>query len=489
MLVSQRLALASGTPGLTPGGALLRVAALVVALGAGCRGAGGTCPTVEALDDAEDGEVHVVLDALPVQSRRTTLTLASAAARRVDGVDEPLILDLTEVRGDAHTYARRLAWGRLPPGQYVGLVITSARARVAGAQGNADLAVDDEPRLIDVPFAIEAGRASFVELELDTARSMTSRVSIAPAFAAREPSYLPELAGMFSSAANHTLTLFDRRARRPVRVVATGAGPSGIAIDQARERAYIALSVADAVEVYDLRNEELLQRIPLELGDEPAELALTPDGDVLAVVNVGSSSLSFVDPIGGAELERVDVGEQPVQLLLDRRGHRAYVINRFSNDITVVDVANRAVVRTVPTLLEPVRAAFDSDGTRLFVVHAGAPELVVYSVPELVEIERKEVGFGLATLKLDPRRDLLYIGVRDRNEVMVYDPAILEIVESIAVPAPVSYMAIDDLEDALFLLMPSRRQLVALDLTSRSIIGTLEVPCGTEHVDLMGGRR
>jgi len=69
-----------------------------------------------------------------------------------------------------------------------------------------------------------------------------------------------------------------------------------MALDQRTKRAYVALSGEDEVDVIDVANGEVVDRIKLSGGDRPRELALTPDGRTLLVVNTGSNTVSIIDP-------------------------------------------------------------------------------------------------------------------------------------------------------------------------------------------------
>ena len=127
----------------------------------------------------------------------------------------------------------------------------------------------------------------------------------------------------------------------------------------------MALSGDDQVAVVDLATGLELTRVRLSAGDRPRELALTPDGRTLVVVNSGSSTVSFVDPPSAAEGTRVSTGQEPAALLLDRQGRRAYVLNRQSNTITILDTVNRVVVGTLSTEAEPLRAQLNRAGPAL----------------------------------------------------------------------------------------------------------------------------
>jgi DNA-binding beta-propeller fold protein YncE len=266
----------------------------------------------------------------------------------------------------------------------------------------------------------------------------------------------------------------------------------------------VALSGEDQIDVIDVAAGRSINRIRLAGGDRPRDLALTPDGKLLVVVNPGSRTAAFVDPLASVEVGRVRVGDDPTALVLDRSATRAYVLNRRGNPtslvaptaaaissqggITVLDLANRAVVASLTTDPEPVRAAVNRAGSALYVVCAGSQFLSVYSLPDLALVNRIFVGLGTRFVKVDSRTDLIYVGAGHERELHVYDPYSALPVDDFAVPDAVGWAAIDDLENALFTLLPERRGVAIVDLTSRKTLSVIEVGSEPYAVVLSGER-
>ena len=75
----------------------------------------------------------------------------------------------------------------------------------------------------------------------------------------------------------NTVTIFDKVSGRVSGVVPTGRQPSGMALSEERRRAYLAISGDDRVDVLDLFENAVVDRLHLKAGDGPVEAALTPD--------------------------------------------------------------------------------------------------------------------------------------------------------------------------------------------------------------------
>jgi YVTN family beta-propeller protein len=467
---------------------MARLLALAVPLLVGCQlraRAPATLPPLGA-----EGEVRIYVQPFPADAARLALSIAGLSAVRTDGTAVPLEVRLPELSG-AGTHQRLVAIGRVPPGGYTGVALQIARATLAGDERAADLLPPGEPVRVSVPFRAERGRAIVLQLALGRGQADAQAFRFDGAFsgiALAPEASAAQLAGYCSVPSLAGLSIFDRRARGVNGVLPTGRQPLGLALDAAAQRVYVALGAEDQVQVLDSVTGEEVRRIPLRGGDEPREVALTPDARLLVVVNAGSNSVSFVDTESASVVANAQTGEQPSSLLLDAAGRRAYVLNRRSASMTVLDVPNRAVVATVQTDPEPLRTDLSRDGTRLYLVARGSAYLTVFSVPELAVVRTVFLGLGAGAVRVDPRTDLVYVGRMDEGRIQVFDPLAALPVESIAVPGPVSYLALDRIENTLVAILPTRSQLAFVDVTRKRFVGALDVGDEPFQVVLVGER-
>jgi YVTN family beta-propeller protein len=463
------------------------LAALSLAfLAAGCSLQARPMTTPAPLEN--EGEIYVYLRAFPREADRLSFTLTRVTAVKVDGTEVPLDLLATSFKGSTTTAQVLVATGRLPTGDYQGLLFTVGKASVERGSAVSDLQVPTEGARLDFGFQVSRRRAILMTLGLDYAVS----IQRAPDFTLRFTAEIPartnwQLAGFASNTGGTTVTVFDRRARVVTGIVPTGREPRGMAMEPRGNRLYVAVSGDDAVDVVDIAAGEVVTRINLGGNDRPRDLVLLADGKLL-VINSGTRSASFVDPFSTQEVSRVAVGEEPWSLLLDRARQRAYVLNRRSNSMTVLDVGSRAVVGSVPTDPEPLWAQMNASGTRLYLVCAGSAFLTVFSVPDMTVTKRVHIGLGASALKVDPRTDQIYVGKRDDNRIFVYEPFGFLPIDEFEVSDPVSYMTIDDVDNTLFALVPDRKQVAVIDLTSRRTVSYLEVGNEPYQVTVSGVR-
>jgi len=430
--------------------------------------------SVEPLE--HEGEVYVYLEPWPIEGERLGFTLEEMSAQRADGALAPFELTLRDLPGPHPTGQQLLAHGRFAPGSYSDLLITVKAAKLEAAEGPASLLLSAEPTPVEVAFAVSARKAVVIALTFRASTAVQESFRFTPAFTSSLPARpMPQVAGLCTSPASNDVFLFDKHTREVVTVVPTGRGPQGVALSPALNRAYIALSGEDQLEVLDIASGNLLPRIRLAAGDAPRELAVSPDGRTIVVVNRGSNSVTFVDAGSSLELTRTAVGEEPGALLVDRSFRRAYVLNERSSTMTAIDLANRSVVGTVRTDISPLRAQMNRAGTRMYLVHGGSPYMTVYSLPDLAVVNRVFVGLGVSTLKVDSRTDLIYLAREGEGRLSVYDPFAFIPVDYLDVPEAATYMAIDDVDNTLLEAVRAPPAVLVHDLASRRPLSRIEV--------------
>jgi YVTN family beta-propeller protein len=437
----------------------------------------------------EEGEVYLYIQPYPQEAEQLRFSIEGMSAVNGDGREFPLEVSLREIRPGDLRRQRLLASGRVPPGPYTGFSIKAKKAILKGEDGEADLLVPDVPARIDFPFTVVRKRAYVVLLTFKYGESI-SGVSFVPAFSAFVPAKpIISLAGYVSNMSSNNITVFDKRLGQAVRVIATGRGPAGMALDQRLRRVYVALSGEDAVEVIDVTGGEIINRVRLSQGDRPQELALTPDGRFLLVVNAGSNTVSFIDATSLFELGRVNVGNGSHSILIDpNTGRRAYVFNTFSSTISVLDIPNRGIVTTLSTDPGPLRGQFNRRGDRLYVIHELSNYLTVIDASSLSILRRFQVRVGMNSIKVDNRTDLIFLGRKNDVTVEVYDPSSFVPVDIIRTGGTIAYVTIDGEENNLYLVNETKKSLMVNNLVRKKMVYEIDVGESPYWVVVMGER-
>ncbi len=446
----------------------------------------GQSPPLES-----EGAVFVYLAPLDQEAERLSFHLKEVYAERADGGRVPLPLRLPRIDPQEADRERMLACGPLPPGPYAGISIRVERASLRGEEGESALQLSEEMTPVSAPFLVERKRAVVLNLSLRYGDSVREGFRFDPAFSASFPR--PGMVavgriGLSTSREANAVTVFDKISGHVVSIIPTGEGPVGVAIDSARRRAYVALSGEDALEVIDLLEVRILERMLLAGGDAPLDLALSPDGRTLLSANSGSNTVSVIDALSLFEKERVPVGASPQSVLLDRQAMRAYVFNMLAGTISVIDVPRATVAATIPTESDPVRGALSRDGGRLYVLQRGSPYLGIVDLSSMSITRGPYVGSGAAAIKVDPQTDWIYLARKDSVDVDVYDPFALLPVDFVPAGGEAAHLAIDGEENDLWVVLPGMDRLLAVGLVNKRTVAAVDVGKGPRRVAVMGER-
>ena len=159
-----------------------------------------------------------------------------------------------------------------------------------------------------------------------------------------------------------------------------------------RDRVYAAEQFSNTVSVIDPASNRLLGVI--KLGDpQPANfsplykgqvlvhgMGFSPDRKTLAVVSIGSNSVTFVDTATDKVLATTYVGRAPHEAFFTPNGREVWVTVRGENYVSVIDGRTFTEVGRIRTPGGPGMTTFSPDGRYGFVCSSFNPELVVLDV-------------------------------------------------------------------------------------------------------------
>jgi YVTN family beta-propeller protein len=86
----------------------------------------------------------------------------------------------------------------------------------------------------------------------------------------------------------------------------------------------------------------------IQVGTQPEDMVITPDGTYAYVSNRGSSTVSVIDTSNNTVIATVPVGIQPNSIAITPDGAFAYVANLTSNTLSVIQTSTNSVVATIP---------------------------------------------------------------------------------------------------------------------------------------------
>ncbi|PLX72041.1 MAG: hypothetical protein C0614_14090 [Desulfuromonas sp.] len=429
--------------------------------------------------------LHLYLQPLPQEVRSLELRIATLSARRSDGKEFPLLAASVELN-PAQRIGRqtKLLSRQLPPGDYLGISLLVDQATQSSEEGPLALLTETEPLLLSNPFQIRADQATALFISLSPDRLVTDGFRLTAKFSlwSSQPP-LTGLKGLISHPAAGSVSFFEKKSPLIFSVLALGQRPSGLTLDQTRQRAYVALTQEDAIVAIDLVRQQIERKIRLRPGDRPQWLDLSEDGRRLLVSLPGSNALGIIDTQLFRERQRVHFVTRPTDVIRAAGNARAYIILPEANGLALIDTERGNIDASVSLPETPTFGSLSSDGELLVLLTETAPDLLMLESKSLQLRGRVFVGYG-ATCLASADNGLLYVGLQS-GEVQVIDPRVALAIDQFRVGGAVQDLVPDRIENSLFVLT-DRQQLEKYDLISKRKLASLELGMAGFELTLMG---
>jgi YVTN family beta-propeller protein len=201
----------------------------------------------------------------------------------------------------------------------------------------------------------------------------------------------------------------------------------------AHDRVYAADQTSNTVSVIDPASNTLLGVIrlgdpvpgalsPLYRGELLMHgLGYSPDSKTLAVVSVGSNSVTLIDTATNAIKGEIYVGRSPHEPFFTPDGRELWVTVRGENYVSVIDPAQMKEVRRIVLANGPGMTMFGPDGKYAFVCSSFTPEVAVIDVASHQVIKRlPQVSPFCPNISVSPENDEVWITLKDVGRVQVF---------------------------------------------------------------------
>jgi YVTN family beta-propeller protein len=201
-----------------------------------------------------------------------------------------------------------------------------------------------------------------------------------------------------------------------------------------RDRIYAAEQFSNTVSVIDPVENKLLGVIRL---GEPAPgnfsplyrgqllvhgMGFSPDHRALAIVSIGSNSVTFIDTATNAVKHTTYVGRSPHEAFYTPDGKEVWVTVRGEDYIAVLDAATFTEKTRITTPAGPGMQIFSPDGQYGYVCSSFNPETVVVSVAthQIVGRVKQESPF-CPNIAATPDGSQVWLTLKDIGRTMVFD--------------------------------------------------------------------
>jgi YVTN family beta-propeller protein len=200
------------------------------------------------------------------------------------------------------------------------------------------------------------------------------------------------------------------------------------------DRVYAANQTSNTVSVIDPSSNRLLGVI--RLGDPvPGSLGplyrgqllvhglgYAPDSKTLAVVSVGSNSVTLIDTATNKVKGTVYVGRSPHEAFFTTNGRELWVTVRGENYVSVIDPEQMKETRRIEMADGPGMTMFGPDGKYAFVCSSFNSELTVIDASSHQIIKRvSQASPFCPNIAVSPENDEVWITLKDVGKVQVYN--------------------------------------------------------------------
>jgi YVTN family beta-propeller protein len=199
------------------------------------------------------------------------------------------------------------------------------------------------------------------------------------------------------------------------------------------DRVYTADQTSNTVSVIDPAENKLLGVI--KLGDPvPGALSplykgqllvhglgFSPDSKTLAVVSIGSNSVTLIDTATNKVKGVVYVGRSPHEPFFTTDGRELWVVVRGESYVSVIDPVRMKETRRIEVANGPGMTMFGPDGKYAFVCSSFTQELAVIDVASHKIIKRLPQGSPFSpNIAVSPESDEVWITLKDTGKVQVF---------------------------------------------------------------------
>jgi YVTN family beta-propeller protein len=201
-----------------------------------------------------------------------------------------------------------------------------------------------------------------------------------------------------------------------------------------RDRVYAAEQFSNTVSVTDPVDNKLLGVI--RLGDpNPGNLSplyrgqllvhgmgFSPDGRTLAVVSIGSNSVTFIDTATNAVKRTTYVGRSPHEAFFTPDGSEVWVTVRGENYVSVLDAGTYEEKTRIVVPNGPGMQIFSPDGKYGYVCSSFTPETVVISVADHQIVGRvAQASPFCPNIAATPDGKQVWFTLKDIGKTVVFD--------------------------------------------------------------------
>lgn len=190
---------------------------------------------------------------------------------------------------------------------------------------------------------------------------------------------------------------------------------------------YVAATYSNMVFKIDTLTDTIVHRFPT-FEEHSHMISFTPDEKVLYVPNIGSNTITVVDPAEDKIATTIPVGNGPEGVAVHPNGASLYVANQHDNNLYVLNLPSHELAFKRKIGACPIRIVFSPDGKYALIPNRESDDLSVILTEQQIngqtrpwEIKRIPVGKWPGGTVFNTDGSLAFVANNKTNDISIID--------------------------------------------------------------------
>ena len=245
---------------------------------------------------------------------------------------------------------------------------------------------------------------------------------------------------------------------------------------------YVANFSDNTVSAFDPQTGTVAQSIPV--GNNPGDVALTPDGSRLLVPNQGSNTISVVDTEKARVIATIKTGKVPASVRIAPDGATAWVTDFGDNAVQAIDLARLSAGPFIPAGRQPQQLAFAPGGKILYVADQGDNAVTPVDVQTGKPLQPIAVGARPVGIAIAKDGTAAYVSNSGDATITPIDLRSRRAMAPIAVGVQPQGLAIDETGTTIYVADSGADTISVVDTRARRRTGVLRAGLNPQNVAL-----
>ena len=242
---------------------------------------------------------------------------------------------------------------------------------------------------------------------------------------------------------------------------------------------YVTDTKSDSISIIDTNTFEVTATIPLGKG-KPNRVGFHPDGKTAWVIYDKSRDLGIVDAEGRRLVKRVKIGGNPYNLAFTPDGRYLFVLDWSSetskDEVIIYDLKAERVDGQIEVSTWPAHGIFTRDGKTFYVSGETAGDLSIIDTASRKIVARLWTGGDAMGVALTADEKILYAGAGEEKKVIKVDTATRQAVGSIPVPGILHETTLTLDGQFLYVTLRKANKIVVVRTADDKIVATIPQP-------------